>query len=88
MACAADRSVHSPDPDAIPTGVVGGVAVHPDHRGRGWGAAVTAALANALTERYGLVGLGVTADNHARSRLYERLGFTGRHEITSIRPVR
>jgi ribosomal protein S18 acetylase RimI-like enzyme len=87
VACAADRSVRSRESDAIPTGVVGAVAVHPDHRGRGWGAAVTAALANTLTERYALVGLGVTADNHTAQRLYARLGFTGRHEITSIRPV-
>jgi ribosomal protein S18 acetylase RimI-like enzyme len=88
VACAADRSVRARDPDAIPTGVLGAIAVHPDHRGHGWGAAVTAALANALTQRYELVGLGVTADNHPAQRLYARLGFTGRHEITSIRPER
>jgi ribosomal protein S18 acetylase RimI-like enzyme len=87
VACAADRSVRSPDPDAVPTGVLGAVAVHPDHRGQGWGAAVTAALANALTLRHDQVGLGVTAHNHTAQRLYARLGFTGRHEITSIRPT-
>jgi ribosomal protein S18 acetylase RimI-like enzyme len=88
VACAADRSVRSPDPDAVPTGVLGAIAVHPDHRGQGWGAAVTAALANVLAQRYSQVGLGVTADNHTAQRLYARLGFTGRHEITSIRPAR
>ncbi len=87
VACAADRSVRSPDPDAVATGVLGAVAVHPHHRGQGWGAAVTAALANALGRRYEQVGLGVTADNHTAQRLYARLGFTGRHEITSVRPA-
>jgi ribosomal protein S18 acetylase RimI-like enzyme len=87
VACAADRSVRSPDPDAVATGVLGAVAVHPHHRGQGWGAAVTAALANALAQRHEQVGLGVTADNHTAQRLYARLGFTGRHEITSIRPA-
>jgi ribosomal protein S18 acetylase RimI-like enzyme len=86
VACAADRSVRSPDPDAIQTGVLGAIAVHPDHRGQGWGAAVTAELANVLARRYSQVGLGVTADNDTAQRLYARLGFTGRHEITSIRP--
>jgi ribosomal protein S18 acetylase RimI-like enzyme len=87
VACAADRSVHSPDSDAVPTGMIGAVAVHPEHRGRGWGAAVTAALAEVLRQRYTQVGLGVTADNHAASRLYRRLGFVGEHQITSIRPA-
>jgi ribosomal protein S18 acetylase RimI-like enzyme len=87
VACAADRSVHSPDPDAVPTGMIGAVAVHPEHRGQGWGAAVTAALASVLTQRYVQVGLGVSADNSVASRLYDRLGFTGVHRITSIRPA-
>jgi ribosomal protein S18 acetylase RimI-like enzyme len=87
VACAADRSVRSPESDAVPTGVLGAVAVHPDHRGHGWGAAVTAALASALTQRYAQVGLGVTAHNRPAQRLYARLGFTGRHEMTSIRPA-
>ncbi len=87
VACAADRSVRSPDPDAVPTGMVGAVAVHPEHRGQGWGAAVTAAVASALAERYVQVGLGVEAANHGASRLYHRLGFTGVHRITSIRPA-
>lgn len=86
-ACAADRTFASPEPDARPTGVIGGVAVHPDYRGRGLGAAVTAGVAARLLTRHDQVGLGVAADNDAAARLYHRLGFTGRHALTSIRPV-
>lgn len=86
VACAADRTFASPEPDARPTGVIGGVAVHPDYRGRGLGAAVTAGVAAWLLTRYDQVGLGVTADNEAAARLYHRLGFTRRHALTSIRP--
>lgn len=85
VACAGDRSTRSPDLAAEPVGVIGGVAVHPEHRGRGYGAAVTAALARRLRERYGLVTLGVIAGNVVATRLYERLGFTGVVELTSIR---
>jgi GNAT superfamily N-acetyltransferase len=78
VACAADRS-------AGDVGVLGAIAVHPDHRRRGLGAAVTAALTTDLHSEYGLVGLGVIAGNEAATRLYERLGFTAFIEITSVR---
>jgi len=87
VACAADRTFASPEPDAVPTGVIGAVAVHPDQRGRGLGAAVTAGLASVLLIRHDQVGLGVNRGNHAAARVYHRIGFTGRHGIDSVRPV-
>jgi ribosomal protein S18 acetylase RimI-like enzyme len=87
VACAADRSAASTEPDAVPTGVIGAVAVHPSHRGAGLGAAVTLGLAAILAERYEQVGLGVMATNETAARLYERVGFSGRHPITSISPA-
>ena len=86
VACAADRSTRTAEPGVPVVGVLGGIAVHPDHRRHGWGAAVTAALTTRLRTRHSLVALGVVADNHGATRLYERLGFTGVHEITSARP--
>jgi GNAT superfamily N-acetyltransferase len=84
VACAADRSTRSRDPLAERVAVIGGVAVHPEHRRRGLAAAVTAALTDRLRGRYELVALGVMADNTTATRIYERLGFTGVVEITSI----
>ena len=86
VACAADRTVPTPEPGAVPTGAIGGVAVHPDYRSRGLGAVVTAAVASLLRQRHELVGLGVTEGNEAASRVYERLGFTGVHRVRSVRP--
>ena len=86
VACAADRSTRPTEPGVPVVGVLGGIAVHPEHRRYGWGAAVTAALTTRLRYRHSLVGLGVIADNHGATRLYRRLGFTGAHEITSTRP--
>jgi len=85
VACAADRSGVAPERGAVPTGVIGAVAVHPAYRGRGLGAVVTAAVASALHERYELVGLGVTDGNDPATRIYEELGFTGRHAVVSAR---
>jgi ribosomal protein S18 acetylase RimI-like enzyme len=87
VACAADRTYASPEPDAVPTGVIGAVAVHPDHRGQGLGAAVTAGIATVLLRRYDQVGLGVTHGNDSAARLYHRIGFTGRHGINSVHPI-
>jgi len=87
VACAADRSGFPTEPDAAPTGVIGAVAVHPAHRGRGLGAAVTAGVATALLARYDQVGLGVTEGNDTATRVYERLGFTGVYRLRSVRPV-
>jgi ribosomal protein S18 acetylase RimI-like enzyme len=87
VACAADRSSAADELDAVPTGVIGAVAVHPAHRGRGLGAAVTAEVAAALQARFAQVGLGVTEGNETATRLYEGLGFTGVHRVRSVRPA-
>jgi GNAT superfamily N-acetyltransferase len=84
VACAADRSTSSPG--IGPVGLIGGVAVHPEHRRTGLGAAVTGELARRLQQTHEMVALGVDANNGTAIRVYERLGFAGRHRITSVRP--
>lgn len=56
-------------------GQIANVLVRESHRGRGLGAAVTAAVARRLRERDKLVSLFVRSDNASAVRLYERLGF-------------
>lgn len=58
VACAADRSTRLGQPTV---GVLGGIAVHPDHRRHGWGAAVTAGLTEILRSRHELTALLPTA---------------------------
>ena len=82
LACGADRSGRHPSP--APVGVVGGIAVHPAYRGRGYGAAISAAITANLFDRYDLVTLGVWADNTVANRIYEWIGYTNRYEITSV----
>ena len=84
VACAADRSTRAPGVE--PVGLIGGVAVHPDHRRAGLGAAVTGELTRRLQQTHEMVALGVDARNNAAIRVYERLGYAGRHRITSVRP--
>jgi GNAT superfamily N-acetyltransferase len=84
VACAADRSTRAPG--VAPVGFIGGVAVHPSHRGAGLGAAVTSELTRRLQGTHDLVALGVVADNHNAIRMYQRLGYAGRHCLTSVRP--
>lgn len=65
------------------------IAVHPDARGRGLGAALSAALVRRLLDgalphpqegtAATTVGLGVYPDNTTAIRLYERLGFRATH---------
>lgn len=55
---------------------IGAVYTHPDHRGRGHGAAVTAAVARRLIGRVGTIGLNVHADNTPARHIYESMGFT------------
>ncbi|MET8350454.1 MULTISPECIES: N-acetyltransferase [unclassified Micromonospora] len=78
VACGADRSRGD-------IGFLAGLTVAPDQRGRGWGAALTAAMTRALLARHDTVGLGVYPDNVGAVRLYRRLGFTNTHHLTSIR---
>jgi GNAT superfamily N-acetyltransferase len=63
------------------------IATHPEHRGRGYGAAVTAGLCKNLLNAVAHVGLNVKADNEAALRCYARLGFEaiGSYEELSAR---
>lgn len=84
VACAADRSTRASGVD--PVGLIGGVAVHPAHRRAGLGAAVVGELTRRLQRNHAMVALGVDAHNDTAIRMYERLGYAGRHRITSVRP--
>lgn len=57
-------------------GFLAGLAVDPDRRGAGVGAALTAGMMRRLLDEFGVVSLGVMYDNSGAIRLYERLGFT------------
>jgi ribosomal protein S18 acetylase RimI-like enzyme len=85
VACAVDRSTISPDPSTPVVGVVGAVAVHPAYRRQGLGAAVSAAVTERLRSAHDLVTLGVMEGNNGAIRIYERLGYTGVVQITSLR---
>ncbi len=54
---------------------IGSVGVHPDHRRRGYGRRVLAALLTRLGDGYSCIGLNVAAKNEAALHLYESLGF-------------
>ena len=77
VACAADRS-------AGDIGVIGAVTVHPAHRGRGYGGAVSAGLTRRLLARFGLCALGVMQGNDPATRLYQRLGYRDVYRLTSV----
>jgi ribosomal protein S18 acetylase RimI-like enzyme len=60
------------------------IAVHPEARGRGLGAAVTARLARQLLEDgCDIVTLGMYAENTAGRGLYDRLGMKDDHRFSS-----
>jgi ribosomal protein S18 acetylase RimI-like enzyme len=65
---------------------ISGVCAHPEHRGRGYGRSLVAALVAAALAEGQVPFLHVTPDNRARA-LYERLGFTTRTtmHLTAIR---
>jgi ribosomal protein S18 acetylase RimI-like enzyme len=78
LACAADTS------GVAGVGHLSSIAVHPDARGKGLGAAVTAALTRALfAGGCDLVTLGMYASNTVGRALYDRLGMTDEHRFTS-----
>jgi GNAT superfamily N-acetyltransferase len=78
LACAADTS------GATAVGHLSSIAVHPDARGQGLGAAVTAALMRTLlNEGCDLVTLGMYASNTAGRALYDHLGMKDDHHFTS-----
>ena len=60
-----------------------GIVTHPDARGRGFGAAVTAGLTTAALERSGVSTLGMYSDNETGRRLYHRLGYRTAHAWAS-----
>ncbi|MEH1102348.1 GNAT family N-acetyltransferase [Micromonospora sp. CPCC 205561] len=78
VACGADRSRGD-------TGFLAGLTVAPDRRGRGLGAALTAAMTRALFARHDTVALGVYTANVGALRLYRRLGFTRSLARSSVR---
>lgn len=78
LACAADTSA------ATGVGHVSSIAVHPSARGKGLGAAVTAAIMRRMfAAGSDLVTLGMYADNAAGRALYDHLGMADEHRWTS-----
>ena len=61
---------------------ISGVCTHPDHRGRGHGAALTLLVAARIQARGDTAFLHVMTDNSGALALYETLGFTRRREMT------
>jgi ribosomal protein S18 acetylase RimI-like enzyme len=54
---------------------LGNIVTHPEHRARGYAAAVTARACAELRKNVDHIGLNVKADNAAALKCYERLGF-------------
>jgi GNAT superfamily N-acetyltransferase len=78
LACAADTS------GATGVGHLSSIAVHPEARGHGLGAAVTAGLMRRMfDEGCDIVTLGMYADNAAGRALYDHLGMADTHRFTS-----
>lgn len=64
-------------------GPVGNVGTLPEFRGRGYGAAVTSAVVEALlADGIHTIGLNVEQSNRGAIRIYERLGFRTHCEFT------
>jgi ribosomal protein S18 acetylase RimI-like enzyme len=78
VAVAADRSRGG-------IGYIAGIAVHPDHRRRSLGAAITTTVTRLLFAEFGGCSLSVMSDADGPRRLYERLGYGEPLERTSLR---
>ena len=63
---------------------ISAVCSHPDYRGRGYGGALTAMAARSIMARNEIPFLHHEATNHAASRLYNRLGFKKRKELSVV----
>ncbi|HLS25718.1 MAG TPA: GNAT family N-acetyltransferase [Beutenbergiaceae bacterium] len=61
----------------LPSGVpyLAGIVVHADHRGKGWGTAVSAGLTRIGLADSDVCTLSMYSDNPAARRTYERLGY-------------
>jgi ribosomal protein S18 acetylase RimI-like enzyme len=68
----AGTHIFSPDYDVS---ALGNIATHPDHRGKGIGAKLTANLCHLLQKHTRHIGLNVKANNPAAIRIYEKVGF-------------
>lgn len=78
VACLADTSAV----DGV--GHISAIAVHPEARGHALGPSITAwATRRMFAEGCDVVTLGVYADNAVAMRMYDRLGFTVDHALTS-----
>ena len=64
---------------------VSGVCTHPDHRGHGYAAMLSTAVAERILARGETPFLHAFATNTAAIRLYERLGFSLRTEVGVVR---
>lgn len=67
---------------------LGSIGTHPQWRGRGLAATVTAALTRMGLAQSGQVSLGLYADNAAARRVYLRLGYRLGQPVESRRPAR
>lgn len=67
---------------------VSGVCTHPDHRGRGYAAALTRCVAGRVLDRGETPFLHAYASNTAAIALYESFGFARRREVLMTRLTR
>ncbi len=75
---------------AVDEGQITNIAVHPDHRGKGYGLAVTMALIkHAKAHHLANITLEVRASNTPAIKLYDKLGFAevGRRKNFYTRPT-
>jgi hypothetical protein len=67
---------------------VSGVCTHPDHRGRGYAAALMRKVAGRILDRGETPFLHAYASNREAIALYEALGFAVRREVLMTRLTR